>query len=59
MGRCQFGKKCRFFHDPRGPRTFDVEKYSKNLRQEIHDKFEDILTQLKNCGNSSPEEVVD
>ena len=58
MGRCQFGKKCRFFHDPRGPRTFDVEKYSKNLRQEIHDKFEDILTQLKNSFDKQTAEIV-
>ena len=50
--------RIKSFYHPRVPRKFDVEKYSKNLCQEIHDKFEDILTQLKKSFDKQTAEIV-
>ena len=58
IGQCLFGKKCRFFHDPRGPRTFEHEKFSKNLLHEIEKKFEKNHNNLKCILDKQTEEIV-
>ena len=58
IGQCLFGKKCRFFHDPRGPRTFEHEKFSKNLLHEIEKKFEKNHKNLKCILDKQTEEII-
>ena len=58
LGCCRYGKKCRFFHDPRGPRRFvSEEEISKKILIELDKKFEEIQTNMKRIINNLTAEI--
>ena len=58
LGCCRYGKKCRFFHDPHGPRTFvSEEEFSKKILVELDRKFEEIHTNIKRILNDQSLEI--